>query len=136
MVADPGLRLRRPPKESPRRFGFVMAGACGVVAALLAWQGKGSWWYLAALGGGFAALALVAPRVLGPVRSGWMRLAEPMGRVGNAVVLTVFFFMVFTPFSLLVRLFGHDRLDVRGRARPSYWRPLKQDEPSDYSQPF
>jgi len=113
-----------------------MAAACGVLAAVLAWQSKGGWLYLAIFGGGFATLAAIAPRTLGPVRSGWMRLAEPMGRVGNAVVLTVFFFVVFTPFSLLVRLFGHDRLDIRGKARSSYWRHLTPDDSSDYTQPF
>jgi Family of unknown function (DUF5989)/Saxitoxin biosynthesis operon protein SxtJ len=113
-----------------------MAAGCGLVAGILAWQGKAQWWYLASVGGVFAVAALVAPKLLAPVRRQWMRLAEPMGRVGNRVVLTVFFFVVFAPFALVVRLLGRDRLDLRGEPRRSYWERMVQDEPTDYTQPF
>ena len=51
-------------------------------------------------------------------------LTYPIGFVVSHVVLVALYFLVFTPYGLLLRLFGHDPLK-RGfdSKRSSYWEP-------------
>lgn len=113
-----------------------MAGVCAVLAGWLAWHGSHLARYLVLLAAGLAGFAVAAPRILGPLETAWMWLADRVGRVGNTLLLTVFFFLVLTPAGWLARLLGRDRLTIRSGPQSSYWERLPQDATSDYSKPF
>jgi hypothetical protein len=49
----------------------------------------------------------------------WKRFGQIVGDLIGRIVLTLFYFTIFMPFGLGVRLFG-DRLDSKGRHRP-HW---------------
>jgi hypothetical protein len=67
-------------------------------------------------------LALVAPGVLEPANRLWMKLGLLLGRIVNPIILSLMFFLVFTPIALLMRLFGRDLLRLHGDSRTaSYW---------------
>lgn len=67
-------------------------------------------------------VGLVAPRALALPYRGWMALGHAMGLVTTPIVLTVVFFVVFTPVRGLLALFGIDPLARRwDRAAASYW---------------
>ncbi|MBN1581603.1 MAG: hypothetical protein JXA89_12940 [Anaerolineae bacterium] len=51
---------------------------------------------------------------------GWKRFAQQMGNFQGRVLLAMFYFVVVTPFGLLVRLFS-DPLRVKQRGRTSFW---------------
>jgi hypothetical protein len=51
----------------------------------------------------------------------WMRLAVALGYINSRVLLSLMFYLVFTPYGLLMRLFGRDPLRRRGARRESYW---------------
>jgi hypothetical protein len=52
----------------------------------------------------------------------WMKFAQFMGMVVSTIILTVFYYLFFTPIVLLVRLFGSGLLDLRWKdGRPTYW---------------
>jgi hypothetical protein len=55
--------------------------------------------------------------------AGWKRFGQFMGDIIGRLVLTIFYFTVFLPFGVGVRLFG-DRLDIRSRVS-SGWRERK-----------
>lgn len=67
-------------------------------------------------------LALAAPKVLEPANRLWMKLGLLLGRIVNPIILSLMFFLVFTPIALLLRLFGRDLLRFRGDTQASsYW---------------
>jgi hypothetical protein len=52
----------------------------------------------------------------------WMIFAEFMGMVMSTVILTIFFYLFFTPIVLVTRLFGKKMLDLSWNdERDTYW---------------
>jgi hypothetical protein len=93
-----------------RRFGIVtgamFAGLFGLLFPWLLDRSVPIWpWVI------FAVLVLVglfAPRLLRPLYYGWMRVALWMSRLTTPVILGVAFFLVITPFGLVMRALGKD----------------------------
>lgn len=114
-----------------RKFGFVMAVAFGIFGALFVWRDKPWGMYTLYVAGAFLALALIAPRALGPIEKGWMALARVLQTVMTAVILTLTFFLVMTPMGLLLRLAGKDLLGMKGDPSiETYWEPVDPDGPA------
>lgn len=124
----------RPAPRALRGFGLI---ALAAFAALGAWAffgrslfgvelGPGAartaaWalWAAAALCG---ALALAAPRALGPLYVVLTAISLPIGVVVSHVIMALLYFGVFTPVALFFRLIGRDALQRRlERDRRSYW---------------
>ena len=111
-----------------RKFGWTMAVACVVLWAALAHAfpyllGRGrNLPILWQIGLGFAAVGTLLPIVLKPVYYAWMTLAVCLGFVMTRVILTIFFFLVLTPVSVLFRLIGRDALHRKiDRQAETYW---------------
>ena len=84
-------------------------------------------------GAGLAALALalLARPVWLFVFRKWMKLAEGMGWVMTRVILSLFYFLILTPFGLVRRLMGKPTLDTAWRdGKASYWIDKEPAEPS------
>jgi hypothetical protein len=116
----------KPKKTEYRRaleFAAILAGAGVIFAGLSLWRGHGSRAAIFA-GAGLGSLALalaVRPLWLAFFRL-WMKLAEGMGWVMTRVLLTLFYFLVLTPFGLVRRLMGRPTLDTTWRTgKGSYW---------------
>ncbi len=78
----------------------------------------------AVLGGAAVALgvlALLAPRLLGPVHKLWMKIADALAWFNTRVLLGVVYYLVMTPTGIVMRLMGRDPLDRTLGDRPSYW---------------
>jgi hypothetical protein len=113
-----------------RRFGFVMAAAFAVLAAVLLWRHRPAGPYLLALAAAFALAGAVAPRLLDPLERAWMRLAGVLSVVMTYVVLTLAFFVVVTPLGLLRRLGRRDPLGLRfDPGASTYWVPVEHNGP-------
>jgi hypothetical protein len=94
-----------------RRFGVTVGGAFAVLG-LVSWA-RGHAYppvVLWTLGGALLLPALVVPRVLAPVRRGWLAAAHVVGEFNSRVLLGVFYYLVMAPFGLVRRRFG-DPLD-------------------------
>ena len=57
---------------------------------------------------------------------GWKRFGQMMGDLVGRIVLTVFYFTIFMPFGLGVRIFA-DRLDVKGWQSPTWTKRKTRD---------
>ena len=76
---------------------------------------------MALLGG---TLALVRPMWLRPVFVAAMIVTFPIGWVVSHVLLTIMFYVVFTPLGLVFRFLGRDPLLLRRSVAPrTYWLP-------------
>jgi hypothetical protein len=125
--------------SSNRTFGLVFAAFWLLFAlAPLRKHGTVREWALA-LSGVFLVLAMGRPLWLQPLNRLWTQLGLLLGRIVTPVVMTVLFFLVFTPVALLVRLLGKDplRLALDAQAH-TYWieRVPPGPEPGSMSHQF
>jgi hypothetical protein len=58
--------------------------------------------------------------VLKKIWTTWKRIGQFIGDFIARVVLSLFYFTLFVPFGIGVRLFG-DPLDIKAKANPSLW---------------
>lgn len=125
-------------KSGLRRFG-LMTGA--IVAVLF---GIGfptifdkSWpvwpWVIFLILG---AWALVAPGTLNPVYRGWMRFGIVLSKITTPIILTLLFFVVIFPASLIVNLFRKDPLHRKFDSTPSYRINSKQPSVKNLERPY
>ena len=87
-------------KDRPWVYG--LAGACGLLLILI---------------------GLVSPGASRIFHHGWMRFAGALGYVNSRILLSLMFYLVFTPYGLVMRLFGRDTMNRRGAGKRSYWIP-------------
>ena len=52
------------------------------------------------------------------------------GLVANLFILAIFYFLIFGPFALVVRLLGRDFLGLRRGERETFWTTRRAEEPS------
>lgn len=108
-------------REALRSFGLVFTGVFSVFAAVFLWRGR----LVPAQGFGaaaglFAVVAFLVPQALRPMHGPWMRFAEILGTINTKVLLSVFYYVAFTPIGWVMRTFGKDPMDRKGRPG-SYW---------------
>ena len=99
---------RRPDeRRQARHFALILAGA------FLVWAGWSIWrdhptrtWVAAGLAVLFPALAFGLPAVWLWLFRRWMRYAEVLSWVSTRVILTIFYFLILTPYAMVMRLAG------------------------------
>ncbi|MDA9136628.1 SxtJ family membrane protein [Candidatus Pelagibacter sp.] len=69
----------------------------------------------------FLILGLLNSSVLSPLNKLWFKFGIMVGNLISPVVMAIIFFMVVTPTSLLVRLFGKDLLSLKKNDKETYW---------------
>jgi hypothetical protein len=121
-----------------RSFGITLSAGFLVIGMLfLMLKGK----FFAPLFGISAAavtLAVLVPVALKPVYPLWMGLAFIMAWINTRIILCLMLYLVITPVSLIMRLFGADLLDMKFTKKPTYWikkeaLPFKKE---DYEKRF
>jgi Saxitoxin biosynthesis operon protein SxtJ len=80
----------------------------------------------------------ISPTVSRYVYVGWMIAVFPIGWVMSHVILAAAFYGVFTPFGLVMRLFGRDPMQRRfDPDATTYWvRRTAQSKPEQYFRQF
>lgn len=87
----------------------------------------------------FALFALTVPKLLEPIETVWMAFAHVLGDVNTKILLSVMYFLVFTPVGWLMRLFGRDTMNRRPRVGvDSNWEDYRgrQHDESHYENMF
>jgi hypothetical protein len=126
-----------------RQFSVAMGVLLAILASINFWrhgQDGHAWPYLYGVGGAFAAIGLAFPVVVRPIFRGWMKLAGVLAWLNTRLLLSIVYFLVFTPFGLVTRLFRIDLMDQKfpGPARESYWkkRETRAADPDQYERQF
>ena len=70
----------------------------------------------------FFAIAKSAPHRLRAANMLWMRLSQVLARVLSPIVLGALFFLVLTPWALVLKFTARDELRLRQCGLVSYWR--------------
>ena len=122
-----------------RKFAVTMGIVLLIIAGFLWWKDQPAFQYFVIAAVSFAGIGLLLPVVMKPIYRAWMTFAVVMGFVMTRVILSIMFFLVFTPIGLIARLLGKDLLDQRiDKNASSYWieRSPSQYDPKTSEQMF
>lgn len=107
---------------SNRKFGLLFTIIFLVIAWYLIENHSYSGYSSIGIAALFFVIALTKEELLLPLNKLWMRLGLVLGMVVNPIVLGFIFFIMITPISLSMRLFGRDELRLKLKPRASHWK--------------
>ena len=115
-------------KSSNRSFGILF---------FLVFLGFGLWpltkemspnIYLIIISVVFLVLGLLNSKLLSPLNEIWIKFGEILGRIIAPLIMALVYFLILTPISLLVRVFGKDLLGLKYlKQKNSYWIKRKKE---------
>ena len=120
----------RPSPRTLRQFAVLFLIVFAVMAGLRVWRGDmgATTTALGVAGVVVGVLGLVRPEAIRYLYTGWMIAAFPIGWTVSRIIVTALFFLVFTPFAVVFKLFGRDALHRRRQEARSYWMPSERAE--------
>ena len=75
----------------------------------------------------FLILGLINSKLLTPLNKSWIKLGEILGIVIAPIVMALVYFVILTPVSLIVRVFGKDLLNLKFlKEKDTYWIKRKK----------
>lgn len=130
--------IKPPDRRELRTFGLTTGGIVAVLfGLLLPWLLSHAFpvwpW---AVAGVLGALGLVAPVALGPIYTLWMKFGHVMGAINTRLILGLFFYVILTPFGLVMRVFGWDPMRRRPARGGSYRVETPAKSPQHMEKPF
>ena len=115
-------------KSSNRSFGILF---------FLVFLGFGLWpltkelspnIYLIIISVVFLVLGLLNSKLLSPLNEIWIKFGEILGKIIAPLIMALVYFLILTPISLLVRVFGKDLLGLKYlKEQNSYWIKRKKE---------
>ena len=132
------MQIEIPDKKGLREFGLVTGGLfVGIFGLLLpsvfgfnfpVWP-----WVLAGILWG---LALLLPNGLKQIYRGWMHFALAVGWVNTRILLAIVFYLMITPFGLIIRLFGRSSVRNKPSQSTSYRKIIQPRSSNHLEHPF
>ncbi|MFZ5981036.1 MAG: SxtJ family membrane protein [Candidatus Zixiibacteriota bacterium] len=112
-----------------RNFGLSVGIVVMLLSVLLWYFERTAWVYLMVIGAVLAVLGLTVPSVLRPLQKIWMTLAVILGWFMTRLILSLTFYLLFTPIKLLGLLTGRKFLEMKpDKNQKSYWQYRRQEE--------
>ena len=76
----------------------------------------------------FLILGLLNSKLLSPLNKSWIKLGEILGTIIAPIVMVLVYFVILTPVSLIVRIFGKDLLGLKIlKEKETYWIKRKKN---------
>lgn len=120
LIPEPaGARERR----AWRGFGVGV----GLLLLYFAWRGRSL--PLAGLGAAGVVLALARPESFAPPYALWLPVARALARANLWLVCGLLYYLVVTPYGLLLRALGLRPLELGLREKDSYWEEKPPRDP-------
>jgi len=115
---------------SNRKFGFFFTSVFALLGSYFLIESLNSAAYvLLALAMLFLLATLIKADALLPLNKLWMQLGLLLGMIVSPIILWIIFFGLFTPMSLLMKLFRRDELRLKLVAdRNSHWKKRNADD--------
>lgn len=126
-------------KSDLRKFGITVGVILLIIAGFLFWKEKVSFQLVLAVGIILFAFGITIPVLLKPVYLVWMIFATILGWLMTRVILSLLFYVIFTPIGLISRLFRKQFLELRwDRSQDTYWnyRATKHVKKEGYEKQF
>ena len=126
-------------KSDLQKFGITIGVILLIIAGFLFWKEKESFQILLTFGVTFCILGIAIPFILKPIYWVWMIFATILGWIMTRVILSLLFYIIFTPIGLILRFFGKQFLELRwDKSKESYWnsRTNEQLQNENYEKQF
>ena len=75
----------------------------------------------------FLVLGLMNSKILSPLNLLWFKFGILLGKIVSPIVMGIIFFLVVTPISILLKIFGKDVLNLKFNNNKTYW--IEKNEP-------
>ena len=109
-------------KKQNRGFGLLFFIVFLVLALWPLRNGEEINFYLIFIALIFLLLGLINSKILTPLNKGWIKFGEILGRIIAPIIMAIVYFLILTPVSLFVRLFGKDLISLKFNDNlKSYW---------------
>tara|TARA_B100001564_G_scaffold311329_1_gene283552 strand:+ start:269 stop:538 length:270 start_codon:yes stop_codon:yes gene_type:complete len=69
----------------------------------------------------FLILGIINSKILTPLKKGWIKLGEILGKIIAPIVMGFVYFIIITPIGILMKVLGKDLLNVKYNKNKSYW---------------
>jgi hypothetical protein len=107
---------------SDRSVGITFVVMLMLLTTWLAWTGRPGVWATVILGVTLLVISIAKPSLLRPANKAWMKFAHLLHRIISPLVLGLMFFVLITPYAVIMRLFRTDPLNRRfDRNVHSFW---------------
>ncbi|MDP9170323.1 MAG: SxtJ family membrane protein [Acidobacteriota bacterium] len=107
---------------SNRNFGFVFTAIFLIFGLLPLRHGKPIRVWCLAVSAAVLLITLARPSLLTLPNKAWSQVGILLGKVVNPIVTGLLFYLVFTPFAIVLRWMGKDLMGVRiDRGAKTYW---------------
>ena len=105
-----------------RKFGVTIGIILVIIAGFLFWNGKELFQIFLTFGAVLCVLGITIPFLLKPIYWIWMIFATILGWIMTRVILSLLFYVIFTPIGLLPRLFGKKFIELMwNKSDSTYW---------------
>ena len=123
---------------SNRKFGFFFTFVFVVAATYFYYSANVTWTFVfSAAALAFLLVTLIKSDALLPLNKLWMRFGLLLSMIVSPIVLGVIFFGLFTPYALIMRIFGRDELRLKIKNVETHWKSRSQTMPqTDFTQQF
>lgn len=124
------------PGEAERRALGGFGLGLGILLSVLAWRAHAhgrSPAVLAGLAAASALLSRVRPSAFGPLYRLWMPVVAVLARASTWLVCAILYYLVVTPYGLLLRAAGLSPLALALREKDSYWEEKAPRDPVESS---
>lgn len=124
-----------------RTFGLILAGGIIILFGLLfPWLREGriqltNWpWLLSPV---LVLISLIAPMALGPLNKAWLFIGHVLGYINTRIILGILFLVIFTPYSIVLKLLNKDPMQRRlDPERESYRKDSDQPKMENLNRPY
>jgi hypothetical protein len=137
---DQIVRLMPEPKSTKdlRSFGLIVGGGFGVIGLWpLVRHGLPVRLWALELAVALVLAGLIVPRALRYPYRGWMFIGHCLGWLNTRILMTLIFYVVFTPAALFMRVIGRDAMTRKYESSAKSYRVNKAPrQASHLSHPF
>ena len=109
-------------QNSNRSFGLLFFIVFIVVGLWPVIKGETANIYLILISLFFLIFGLINSKILSPFNKAWIKLGEILGLIIAPIIMALVYFIILTPISLIVRMFGKDLLGLKFlKKQDTYW---------------
>ena len=115
-------------RSSNRSFGFLFFAVFLIIGLWPLKNGENLNFYFITASLIFLLLGLINSKILSPLNKSWVKLGEILGIIIAPIVMALIYFVILTPVSFIVRIFGKDLLGLKFlKEKETYWIKRKKN---------
>ena len=114
-------------QNSNKSFGLLFFVVFLIIGLWPLKNGENLNFYFIAVSIIFLILGLINSKLLSPLNKSWIKLGEILGIIIAPIVMALVYFVILTPVSFIVRIFGKDLLSLKLlKDKETYWIKRKK----------